>query len=172
MGAEKGDSANRCTRCTTNSGGARQRTGVRHGEVAGRTVVDRVRNRIDWYTEGDPDQPPVALSDLPRSNASRFSPGPEPAGAWREMAECYSTSGDLQRMQLGAMLKAVLDRRRKPRCSSSMAGSGRTLGFRPIVHGLRQKYRFTERWRRRTKSQYQTSRFPNGSCYAAIGGGE
>ena len=28
-------------------------------------VVDRVNDRIDWYTEGDPDHPPAALGDLP-----------------------------------------------------------------------------------------------------------
>ncbi|HPE72725.1 MAG TPA: hypothetical protein PK018_11260, partial [Candidatus Competibacter sp.] len=28
-------------------------------------VVDRANNRIDWYTEGDPEEQPVALNDLP-----------------------------------------------------------------------------------------------------------
>lgn len=73
-------------------------------------VVDRVRNRIDWYTEGDPDQPPVALSDLPEEQRQPILTQVQGLLArGREMAERYSTSGDLQRMQLGAMLKAVLD---------------------------------------------------------------
>ena len=73
-------------------------------------VVDRVRNRIDWYTEGDPDQPPVALSDLPEEQRQPILVRVNSLLArGREMAERYSTSGEPQRMQLGAMLKAVLD---------------------------------------------------------------
>lgn len=72
-------------------------------------VVDRLRNRIDWYTEGDPEQTPVALSDLSEAQSQpilqqidlRLARG-------REMAERYAASGDPQRMQLAVMLKAVL----------------------------------------------------------------
>lgn len=73
-------------------------------------VVDRIRHRIDWYTEGDPDQPPVALSALPEEQRQSILAQVNGSLArGREMAERYSTSGDPQRMQLGALLKAVLD---------------------------------------------------------------
>ena len=40
-------------------------------------VVDRANNRIDWYTEGDPDRPPVAL------RKSSGSPGAESSNSQR-----------------------------------------------------------------------------------------
>ncbi|HAS50910.1 MAG TPA: hypothetical protein DCS21_03895 [Gammaproteobacteria bacterium] len=72
-------------------------------------VVDRAHNRIDWYTEGEPDQPLVVLSDWPEEQRqplldrvhALFERG-------RKMAERYIASGDMQRIQLGAILKAVL----------------------------------------------------------------
>lgn len=72
-------------------------------------VVDRAHNRIDWYTEGDPDCKPIVLSELPEEQRqpvlaqiqSQLQRG-------RELAEQYAASGDPQRMQLGAMLKAAL----------------------------------------------------------------
>lgn len=72
-------------------------------------VVDRTHNRIDWYVQGDPDCKPIVLSELPEEQRqpvlaqiqSQLQRG-------RELAERYAASGDPQRMQLGAMLKAAL----------------------------------------------------------------
>ncbi|MCB1919058.1 MAG: hypothetical protein KDJ28_03625 [Candidatus Competibacteraceae bacterium] len=72
-------------------------------------VVDRAHDRIDWYTEGDPECKPIVLSDLPEEQRlpilaqiqAQLQRG-------QELAERYTTSGDPQRMQLGAMLKAAL----------------------------------------------------------------
>ncbi len=72
-------------------------------------VVDRVHNRIDWYTEGDPDQPPVALSTLPEEQRqATLGQVYNLLERGRQVAERYTTSGDVQRIQLGAILKAVL----------------------------------------------------------------
>lgn len=72
-------------------------------------VVDRARNRIDWYTQGDPDHQPAALSELPdeerRSILARVE---ELLGRGRELAERYAASDDSRRMQLGAILRTVL----------------------------------------------------------------
>ena len=83
--------------------------GSETADLLAEPVVDRLRNRIDWYTEGDPDQTPVALSDLSEAQSQpilqqinlRLARG-------QEMAERYAASGDPQRMQLAVMLKAVL----------------------------------------------------------------
>lgn len=72
-------------------------------------VVDRGKNRIDWYTEGDPDQRPVMLSGLSdeerRSILARLD---DLLGRGRELAERYAASDDARRAQLGAILRAVL----------------------------------------------------------------
>lgn len=72
-------------------------------------VVDRARGRIDWYAEGDPDQSPVALHELPEEQRQPILARIEEIlGRGRELAERYAASGDVQRMQLGAILKAAL----------------------------------------------------------------
>lgn len=73
-------------------------------------VVDRLRGRIDWYSEGDPEQVPVVLlSDLPEVQQQPILEQIEnQLVRGRELAERYATSGNQQRMQLAAMLKAVL----------------------------------------------------------------
>ncbi len=72
-------------------------------------VVDRVGNRIDWYTQGDPDYPPSPLSALPddqrlvvRSQIDDF------LRRGCNLAERYTASADPRRVQLGALLQAVL----------------------------------------------------------------
>ncbi|MFO1421430.1 MAG: hypothetical protein U1F59_10960 [Candidatus Competibacteraceae bacterium] len=79
------------------------------GSLLAEPVVDRAKNRIDWYTEGDPERPPVALSDLPeeqrRSMLARID---DLLGRGRELAERYIASGDARRVRLGAILRAVL----------------------------------------------------------------
>jgi hypothetical protein len=73
-------------------------------------VVDRANNRIDWYTEGDADRPPVALSELAEEQRRPIlARVDELLGRGRELAERYAGSGDLRRVQLGAILKAVLN---------------------------------------------------------------
>jgi len=72
-------------------------------------VVDRVHNRIDWYTEGNPDQPPVALSDLPEEQRPPILAQVHALlEHGRSVAERYLASSDPQRIQLGAILQAVL----------------------------------------------------------------
>ncbi len=72
-------------------------------------VVDRVNNRIDWYTEGDPDQPPVALSDLAEEQRQpMLAQVHELVERGRELAERYAASNDPRRAQLGAMLRVAL----------------------------------------------------------------
>ena len=83
--------------------------GVEVADLLAEPVVDRARGRIDWYAEGDPDRSPMALSDLPeeqrRPILTRIE---EILGRGRELAERYAASGDVQRMQLSAILKAAL----------------------------------------------------------------
>ncbi len=73
-------------------------------------VVSRANNRIDWYTEGDADRPPVALSELAEEQRRPIlARVDELLDRGRELAERYAGSGDLRRAQLGAILKAVLN---------------------------------------------------------------
>ncbi|MDQ5908227.1 MAG: hypothetical protein QG599_318 [Pseudomonadota bacterium] len=73
-------------------------------------VVDRAHNRIDWYTEGEPDQPPIVLSDWPEEERQLLLDRVHALlERGRKMAESYTASGDTQRIQLGAILKAVLN---------------------------------------------------------------
>lgn len=72
-------------------------------------VVDRVHNRIDWYTEGNPDQPPVALSELAdEQRTAILAQVHNLLERGRSTAERYIASGDPRRVQLGAILQAVL----------------------------------------------------------------
>ncbi|MBS1225158.1 MAG: hypothetical protein H6R24_1836 [Proteobacteria bacterium] len=72
-------------------------------------VVDRANNRIDWYTEGDPDHPPVALSDLPEEQRQpMLAQVHDLLKRGREVAERYAGSAEARRAQLGAMLRAAL----------------------------------------------------------------
>jgi len=72
-------------------------------------VVDRAKNRIDWYTRGDPDHRPVALSELPDE---RRRPILAQIGEFiargREVAQRYADSGDPRRARLGEILGAAL----------------------------------------------------------------
>ena len=72
-------------------------------------VVDRANNRIDWYTEGDPDRSPTVLSDLPEEQRQ---PLLAQVHDWlergRSVAERYAASEETRRAQLGAMLRAAL----------------------------------------------------------------
>lgn len=72
-------------------------------------VVDRANNRIDWYTEGDPDHPPVALSNLPEEQRQPIlAQVHELLKRGWEVAERYAGSAEARRAQLGAMLRAAL----------------------------------------------------------------
>ena len=72
-------------------------------------VVDRANNRIDWYTEGDPDHPPVVLSDLPEEQRQPIlAQVHELLKRGWEVAERYAGSAEARRAQLGAMLRAAL----------------------------------------------------------------
>jgi hypothetical protein len=72
-------------------------------------VVDRAHDRIDWYTEGDPEYKPVVLSDLPEEQRQPILAQVQTQlQHGQELAEHYAASGDPQRVQLGAMLKAAL----------------------------------------------------------------
>ena len=72
-------------------------------------VVDRAKNRIDWYTEGDPDHPPVALSELPEEQRQpMLAQVNDLLKRGREVAERYAASEEGRRAQLGAMLRAAL----------------------------------------------------------------
>ena len=72
-------------------------------------VVDRANNRIDWYTEGDPDRPPVALNDLPEEQRQPIlAQVHDLLERGREVAERYAASAEARRAQLGAMLRAAL----------------------------------------------------------------
>ncbi|MCB1776430.1 MAG: hypothetical protein KDI50_03235, partial [Candidatus Competibacteraceae bacterium] len=72
-------------------------------------VVDRAHNRIDWYTESDPERQPIVLSDLPAEQRQSILIGVQTQlQRGRELAERYAASGDPQRVQLAAMLQAAL----------------------------------------------------------------
>jgi hypothetical protein len=73
-------------------------------------VVDRVNDRIDWYTEGDPDHPPVALSDLPEEQRQPvLAQVHDLLERGRSVAERYAVSKEARRAQLGAMLRVALN---------------------------------------------------------------
>ena len=83
--------------------------GAEVADLLAEPVVDRARGRIDWYAEGDPDRSPMALNDLPEEQRQPILARIEEIlGRGRELAERYAASGDVQRMQLGAILKAAL----------------------------------------------------------------
>ena len=72
-------------------------------------VVDRANNRIDWYTEGDPDRPPVALNDLPDDQRQPLlAQVRDLLERGRSVAERYAASKETRRAQLGAMVRAAL----------------------------------------------------------------
>ncbi len=72
-------------------------------------VVDRANNRIDWYTEGDPEEQPVALSDLPEERCQPLRARIDDLlGRGRELAERYATAKEVRQHRLGAILRAVL----------------------------------------------------------------
>ncbi len=72
-------------------------------------VVDRANNRIDWYTEGDPEDKPVALRDLPDEQRQSLRARIDALlGRGRELAERYATAKEVRQNQLGAILRAVL----------------------------------------------------------------
>ncbi|MDS4029752.1 MAG: hypothetical protein RKO66_06735 [Candidatus Contendobacter sp.] len=72
-------------------------------------VVDRVNDRIDWYTEGDPDHPPAVLSDLPEEQRQPLlARVHDLLDRGREVAERYAASKEARRAQLGAMLRVAL----------------------------------------------------------------
>ncbi|QQS54115.1 MAG: hypothetical protein IPM89_15025 [Candidatus Competibacteraceae bacterium] len=72
-------------------------------------VVDRANNRIDWYTEGDPEEQPVALNDLPEEQRRLLRTRIDDLlGRGRELAERYATAKEVRQNQLGAILRAVL----------------------------------------------------------------
>ena len=72
-------------------------------------VVDRTGNRIDWYTQGDPDHPPVGLNTLPDDQRQTVLNRIEDfLRRGRELAERYTASADPRRVQLGALLQAAL----------------------------------------------------------------
>ncbi len=72
-------------------------------------VVDRVNDRIDWYTEGDPDHPPAALGDLPEEQRQPLlAQVHDLLDRGREVAERYAASKEARRAQLGAMLRVAL----------------------------------------------------------------
>lgn len=79
------------------------------GFLLAEPVVDRTKNRIDWYVQGDPDRKPATLSELPdeqrRAILARID---DLLGRGRDLAERYAASGDARRAQLGAILRAVL----------------------------------------------------------------
>lgn len=70
-------------------------------------VVDEQRNLIDWYSQGS--GKPVALARLPESE--RLAVHQRLVAAYERMtalAERYANSGDADKLQLGAVLKAAL----------------------------------------------------------------
>ena len=72
-------------------------------------VVDRANNRIDWYTEGDPEEQPVALNDLPEERRQPLRARIDDLlGRGRELAERYTTAKEVRQHRLGAILRAVL----------------------------------------------------------------
>lgn len=83
--------------------------GPEAADLLAEPVVDRASNRIDWYSEGDPDLKPVMLSDLAEEQRRPvLAQIDEQLGRGRELAERYAASSESHRIQLGAMLRAVL----------------------------------------------------------------
>jgi len=83
--------------------------GAEVADLLAEPVVDRARGRIDWYAEGDPDRPPIALAELTEQQRQPILARIEHLlGQGRQLAERYAASGDVQRMQLAAILKAAL----------------------------------------------------------------
>ena len=79
------------------------------GDLLAEPVVDRVNNRIDWYTEGDPEEPPLVLSDLPEEQRQAIRAQLDDGlHRGRELAERYAAAEDARQNQLGAILRAVL----------------------------------------------------------------
>ncbi|MDG4554782.1 MAG: hypothetical protein P9E24_11140 [Candidatus Competibacter sp.] len=72
-------------------------------------VVDRANNRIDWYTEGNPEEKPVALSDLPDEQRQPLRARIDDLlGRGRDLAERYAKAEEIRLNQLGAILRVVL----------------------------------------------------------------
>ena len=84
-------------------------SGPEVADLLAEPVVDRVRSRIDWYTQGDPDQPRVLASALPEPQRqavmeqvqNRLEQG-------RQAAAHYMAAEDPRRAQLGVVLQAAL----------------------------------------------------------------
>lgn len=73
-------------------------------------VVDRGKNRIDWYADTDPDQTAIALDDLSdEQRQAVLARVDELLRQGRELADRYEASDDARRVHLGTILNAVLD---------------------------------------------------------------
>ncbi|HCK81863.1 MAG TPA: hypothetical protein PK880_05160 [Candidatus Competibacter sp.] len=73
-------------------------------------VVDRGKNRIDWYADTDPDQTAIALADLSdEQRQAVLARVDELLRQGRELADRYEASDDARRVHLGTILNAVLD---------------------------------------------------------------
>lgn len=83
--------------------------GVDGESLLAEPVVDRDKNRIDWYAEGDPDEKPALLVNLSdkdrRPILDQFR---DLLGRAQELAERYAASDNVRQAQLGAILRAVL----------------------------------------------------------------
>lgn len=87
-----------------------EQLGAEAADLLAEPVVDRARGRIDWYTEGDPEQQRATFDELPEEQRRAMLARIEDLlGRGRELAERYAASGNAQRMQLGAILKTVLE---------------------------------------------------------------
>lgn len=83
--------------------------GPEAARVLAEPVVDRASNRIDWYTEGDPDEKPVRLNALSEEQRRPILDRIEDfLRRGRELTERYAASVDPRRVQLGAILRVVL----------------------------------------------------------------
>lgn len=105
-----------------------EQLGADAADLLAEPVVDRARGRIDWYTEGDPEQQRVTFDALPEEQRRAMLARIEDIlRRGRELAERYTASGNAQRMQLGAILKTVLE---------TLATSGIFLvADRPVITG-------------------------------------
>jgi hypothetical protein len=105
-----------------------EQVGAEAADLLAEPVVDRARGRIDWYTEGDPEQQPGIFDNLPeaerRAMLARIE---EILGRGRELAERYAASGNAQRMQLGAILTTVL--------ATPATGGIFLVADRPVITG-------------------------------------
>ncbi|PIE82963.1 MAG: hypothetical protein CSA09_04010 [Candidatus Contendobacter odensis] len=72
-------------------------------------IVDQTGSRIDWYTEGNPEELPVLLADL---SGESHTTALEQLEAWldqgRALAKRYLESEKPGKLQLGAILQTVL----------------------------------------------------------------